>query len=151
MMAAQKKQRPLIRYAGSAAETSIGSKPIGSELENEFYSGRRLCQVWPPLGSGTGLSDIQLDIPQGTGGKPGRYTGLPSKNQRLLSTRCGKTWAISRYNLAQIPAYRPGLSQRVAPNGRDRAVTLCHGVVFGLAQFRCLSQTNEKKSDLDKK
>ena len=24
--------RPLIRYAGSAAETSIGSKPIGSEL-----------------------------------------------------------------------------------------------------------------------
>lgn len=30
--AAQKKQRPLIRYAGSAAETSIGSKPIGSEL-----------------------------------------------------------------------------------------------------------------------
>lgn len=32
MKAPQKKQRPLIRYAGSAAETSIGSKPIGSEL-----------------------------------------------------------------------------------------------------------------------
>ena len=32
MKALQKKQRPLIRYAGSAAETSIGSKPIGSEL-----------------------------------------------------------------------------------------------------------------------
>ncbi len=26
------KKRPLIRYAGSAAETSIGSKPMGSEL-----------------------------------------------------------------------------------------------------------------------
>ena len=33
MKALQKKQRPLIRYAGSAAETSIGSKPIGSELK----------------------------------------------------------------------------------------------------------------------
>lgn len=33
-MAGQKK--PLIRYAGSAAETSIGSKPIGSELMREF-------------------------------------------------------------------------------------------------------------------
>ena len=32
-----KKQRPLIRYAGSAAETSIGSKPIGSELEAGAY------------------------------------------------------------------------------------------------------------------
>lgn len=32
MKALQKRQRPLIRYAGSAAETSIGSKPIGSEL-----------------------------------------------------------------------------------------------------------------------
>ena len=28
----REKQRPLIRYAGSAAETSIGSKPIGSEI-----------------------------------------------------------------------------------------------------------------------
>ena len=27
-----KRNWPLIRYAGSAAETSIGSKPIGSEL-----------------------------------------------------------------------------------------------------------------------
>jgi nucleoside-diphosphate-sugar epimerase len=40
-----KKQRPLIRYAGSAAETSIGSKPIGSELSAEFYSWRSGCQV----------------------------------------------------------------------------------------------------------
>ncbi len=31
-MPAHKRQKPLIRYAGSAAETSIGSKPIGSEL-----------------------------------------------------------------------------------------------------------------------
>lgn len=38
MKALQKKQRPLIRYAGSAAETSIGSKPIGSELNPRFYS-----------------------------------------------------------------------------------------------------------------
>lgn len=45
MMAAQQKQRPLIRYAGSAAETSIGSKPIGSELDLAFYPGLRPCQV----------------------------------------------------------------------------------------------------------
>lgn len=50
-----KKQRPLIRYAGSAAETSISSKPIGSELSCEFYSASRLCQggcaiAWPCLG-----------------------------------------------------------------------------------------------------
>lgn len=32
------KKRPLIRYAGSAAETSIGSKPMGSELEAELRS-----------------------------------------------------------------------------------------------------------------
>lgn len=36
-MSAQKRQKPLIRYAGSAAETSIGSKPIGSELRKGFY------------------------------------------------------------------------------------------------------------------
>ena len=40
-----KKQRPLIRYAGSAAETSIGSKPIGSELSAGFYSWRRGYQA----------------------------------------------------------------------------------------------------------
>jgi hypothetical protein len=79
MMATQKKQRPLIRYAGSAAETSIGSKPIGSELENEFYSGRRLCQVWPPLGSGTGLSDIQLDIPETRAENLGDIPACPQK------------------------------------------------------------------------
>jgi len=38
------KQRPLIRYAGSAAETSIGPKPIGSELSAGFYSWRSGCQ-----------------------------------------------------------------------------------------------------------
>ena len=43
--AAQKKQRPLIRYAGSAAETSIGSKPIGSELNAEVYPKRHFCQA----------------------------------------------------------------------------------------------------------
>ena len=44
-MAAQKKQRPLIRYAGSAAETSIGSKPIGSELNARVYPERPVCQA----------------------------------------------------------------------------------------------------------
>lgn len=44
-MAALKKQRPLIRYAGSAAETSIGSKPIGSELGTVLYCERRRCQA----------------------------------------------------------------------------------------------------------
>lgn len=44
-MAAQEKQRPLIRYAGSAAETSIGSKPIGSELNARVYPKRHFCQA----------------------------------------------------------------------------------------------------------
>ena len=44
-MAARKKQRPLIRYAGSAAETSIGSKPIGSELSTKVYPERPVCQA----------------------------------------------------------------------------------------------------------
>lgn len=44
-MVALKKQRPLIRYAGSAAETSIGSKPIGSELRPVLYCERRRCQA----------------------------------------------------------------------------------------------------------
>jgi hypothetical protein len=33
----QKEQRPLIRYAGSAAETSIDSKPIGSGFDARAY------------------------------------------------------------------------------------------------------------------
>jgi len=44
-MAAQKRKRPLIRYAGSAAETSIGSKPIGSELNARVYPKRHFCQA----------------------------------------------------------------------------------------------------------
>jgi len=45
--ATQKKQRPLIRYAGSAAETSIGSKPIGSELDRRYYPKAAVCQGAP--------------------------------------------------------------------------------------------------------
>lgn len=45
-MATQKIRKPLIRYAGSAAETSIGSKPIGSELNYRVYSRIRSCQAW---------------------------------------------------------------------------------------------------------
>lgn len=45
LIAPRKKQRPLIRYAGSAAETSIGSKPIGSELNLRFYPWPSPCQV----------------------------------------------------------------------------------------------------------
>jgi hypothetical protein len=41
----QKRQRPLIRYAGSAAETSIGSKSIGNELIAKFYSKQYFCQA----------------------------------------------------------------------------------------------------------
>jgi hypothetical protein len=44
-MATPKKQWPLIRYAGSAAETSIGSKPIGSELRARAYSKLQVCQA----------------------------------------------------------------------------------------------------------
>lgn len=36
-------KKPLIRYAGSAAETSIGSKPIGNELGTQ--SSKSLADV----------------------------------------------------------------------------------------------------------
>ncbi len=49
------KKRPLIRYAGSAAETSIDSKPIGDEFERESIPRRvpvkrawRVLIVAPP-------------------------------------------------------------------------------------------------------
>ncbi len=45
VIAAQKKQRPLIRYAGSAAETSIGLKPIGSKLSEGAYLEWPVCQA----------------------------------------------------------------------------------------------------------
>jgi len=61
-MVVQKEQRPLIRYAGSAAETSIDSKPIGSELDARAYPklldshvGRALAQ------SLAYLSDLRED------------------------------------------------------------------------------------------
>lgn len=57
MMTAQKRQRPLIRYAGSAAETSIGSKPIGSELGAGVYPKRHSCQAC------LGLAQSQADLP----------------------------------------------------------------------------------------
>lgn len=41
----REKMRPLIRYAGSAAETSIGSKPMGSELRAEVYPNRHVVQA----------------------------------------------------------------------------------------------------------
>ena len=43
----QKRQRPLIRYARSGAETSTGSKPIGSELKVGSYSMEWLRQHAP--------------------------------------------------------------------------------------------------------
>lgn len=49
MMAARKKPRPLIRYAGSAAETSITSKPIGSELDARAYTERPARQAGQAL------------------------------------------------------------------------------------------------------
>lgn len=110
-MAAQKKQRPLIRYAGSAAETSIGSKPIGSELENGFYSGRRLCQVWSHLGSGTWLLDIRGDITETRAVEPRRYTRPTQKNQMVVSTCSENTWAITPHALVQHMPYPSNLSQ----------------------------------------
>ncbi len=47
MKTSEKKQRPLIRYAGSAAETSIGSKPIGSELTPDSTLGGGLVKLRP--------------------------------------------------------------------------------------------------------
>lgn len=42
-----KRKWPLIRYAGPAAETSIGSMPIGNELSHRFYPMGVVCQPAP--------------------------------------------------------------------------------------------------------
>lgn len=49
MRSALKRRRPLIRYAGSAAETSIGSKPIGTELGENVYTRMGICEEYEPL------------------------------------------------------------------------------------------------------
>lgn len=69
-MAAQERQRPLIRYAGSAAETSIGSKPIGSELGREVYPKQYFCQAC------FGLAQSRADLPPGA--KAMRQTPHPN-------------------------------------------------------------------------
>lgn len=104
LIAAQKKQKPLIRYAGSAAETSIGSKPIGSELESEFYSGRRFCQVRPPFGSGTVLLDMWRDIDDSRVIASDRYIGTGPMNLRPLSTTGQQIWAIEGAWVPVCPA-----------------------------------------------
>jgi hypothetical protein len=86
--AAQKKQRPLIRYAGSAAETSIGSKPIGSELNAEVYPKRHFCQA------GLAMAQSWAYLPD-LGQRHGRYARAAQINQRLVSTTSGSTGSIA--------------------------------------------------------
>jgi len=69
--AAQEKQRPLIRYAGSAAETSIGSKPIGSELNAEVYPKRHFCQAGLAM-AGLAMAQSWAYLPD-LGQRHGRY------------------------------------------------------------------------------
>lgn len=88
MKALQKKQRPLIRYAGSAAETSIGSKPIGSELNARVYPKRHFCQA------GSGLAQSRAYLPD-LGQRHGRYARAAHINQRLVSTTAGSTGSIA--------------------------------------------------------
>ena len=88
MKALQKKQRPLIRYAGSAAETSIGSKPIGSELNARVYPKRHFCQA------GSGLAQSRVYLPD-LGQRHGRYARAAQINQRLVSTTAGSTGSIA--------------------------------------------------------
>ncbi|MBK8892826.1 MAG: hypothetical protein IPN64_01835 [Propionivibrio sp.] len=93
MIATRKNKKPLIRYAGSAAETSIGSKPIGGELNGGFYLDGASVKFCPPLAQGLGYRTFKGDIPEIRAVEPGRYTGLSSKNQKLLSTiptQCGR-------------------------------------------------------------
>lgn len=78
-MAARKKQRPLIRYAGSAAETSIGSKPIGSEL------GARVYPQWPACQATLALAQTQVYLPDL------RQTGEPNSRPHLV-THCLKRY-----------------------------------------------------------
>lgn len=61
------------------------------------------------------LSDIECHIDNSRAIASGRYARVGKTNQRVLSATCGKTWVIGRYNLAQNPVYRPGLSQSAAP------------------------------------
>ncbi len=86
-MAAQKKQRPLIRYAGSAAETSIGSKPIGSELNARVYPKRHFCQA------GLALAQSRAYLPalcQTAAPKAGEITATlcPVELFYLAHTKC---------------------------------------------------------------
>lgn len=85
-MVAQKKQRPLIRYAGSAAETSIGSKPIGSELKAGLYPKLNVCQASFTLA----LSLAYLpDLRQtgASGGEPHTVTHCPDMLFSLARAR----------------------------------------------------------------
>lgn len=100
MTAAQKKQRPLIRYAGSAAETSIGSKPIGSELNARVYPERPACQAalalaqtlaylprrrltWSGICEGSAAS-----LPRGGLVRVKRYAARVDGNQAEIVNRC---------------------------------------------------------------
>ena len=53
----KKEKRTLICYAGSASEASIGSKPIGSELEKHRYTFNTECQCFYSRGLNVGLID----------------------------------------------------------------------------------------------
>jgi hypothetical protein len=88
VMAARKKQKPLICYAGSAAETSIGPKPIGSELNARAYPKRHFCKAgWIMAQSRAYLPDL--------GHRHGRYARAVPINQRLASTTSGSTGSIA--------------------------------------------------------
>lgn len=101
VMATLKKQRPLIRYAGSAAETSIGSKPIGSELSAGVYPKRYFCQA------SLALVQIRAYLPTL------RQTCVPNRPKRAI-----KHCLYRRFTLTDTlpirqngdPEHRPGVT-----------------------------------------
>ena len=118
VMAAWRKQRPLIRYAGSAAETSIGSKPIGSELNVGVYPRRHFCQA-------------SLALAQPRGYLPGLRQKTAPRSGEIAVPLCSKrgfdlahTWPMgqSRPPTSLSKGTIGTLSDKPCPIGNSRAI-----------------------------
>lgn len=149
-MAAQKKQRPLIRYAGSAAETSIGSKPIGSELSLRFYPKWYFCQAsLASVQSRATLPEFRSraiiiwTIMGVLAGCDARYRShrraIPCK--RPATQQCARQHG---QNVQLVVARLP--SQKAAPRSGEIAVSLCSEWVCNLTHAWPMSQSRSPRT-----
>ncbi|WP_200387253.1 hypothetical protein [Thiocapsa imhoffii] len=109
-MAAQKKQRPLIRYAGSAAETSIGSKPIGSELNARVYP------EWPACQAGLALAQTLAYLPTL------RQTAGPNARNNGVTLCPNAVYGLARIGCRSQSRLPESLSDNLRPIGNSRAI-----------------------------